>query len=85
MKDKKLSELTDQELLAEAKKAKSNTITHAILIGCIFGVVVYGVAKNNFGFFALILIYFAYKKFNNPEGNKYNKELEQLLKERNLK
>jgi len=85
MKDKELSELTDQELLEEAKKMKSNSIIHAILIGCVIGVVVYGVAKNNIGFFGLILLYFVHKRFNNSENNKNNKELEKLLKERNLK
>jgi len=85
MKDKKLSELTDQELLAEAKKMKSNAIMHAVLIGCAIGVVIYGVAKNNIGFFGLILLYFVYKAFNNSQNNKPNDELEKLLKERNLK
>ncbi|MGB3547574.1 MAG: FUSC family protein [Saprospiraceae bacterium] len=85
MKNKELSELTDEELLDEAKKMKSNAIMHALLIGCAIGVVVYAVAKNNFGFFGLILIYFAYKMFNNSENNKRNKELEKILKKRNLK
>jgi len=85
MKDKKLSELTDQELLEEAKKMKSNAITHALLIGGVIGVVIYAVAKNNIGFFALVPLYFVYKVFSNPENNKNNKELEKLLKERNLK
>ena len=85
MKDKKLSELTDQELLDKAKKAKSNSMTHAILIGIIIGVIIYSVIKNSLGFFTLIPLYFIYKVFNNPENNKNNKELEKLLKERNLK
>ena len=86
MKNKKLSELTDQELLDEAKKMKSKSITYALLIGCVIGIIVFGVAKNKIGFFALIPIYyFGYKLLNNPENNKNNKELEKLLKERNLK
>ena len=85
MKDKKLSELTDQELLDEAKKMKSNSIIHALLIGIMIGIIIYGVVKNNLGFLTLIPLYFAYKVFNNPENNKNNKELEILLKERNLK
>lgn len=85
MKDRKLSELSDQELLDEAKKIKSNSVTHALLIGCAIGVVVYAVAKNNFGFLGLLLLYFTYKAFNSSENNKRNKELERLLKERNLK
>jgi threonine/homoserine/homoserine lactone efflux protein len=84
--EKKLSELTDKELLQAAKKMKSSTITHALLIGCVFGITVYGVAKSNIGFFGLILLLFlAYKFFYNPENNKKNEELRKLLKERNLK
>jgi len=86
MKGKKLAELSDQELLGEAKKVKSNSIIYALLIGCVIGIVVFGVAKNKIGFFALIpLYYFGYKIMNNPENDKYNKELDKLLKERNLK
>lgn len=85
MKDRKLSELTDQELLEEAKKMKSNSITHALLIGLVIGIVIYSVAKNTLGFFTLIPLYLAFKVFHNPENNKKNKELESLLKERNLK
>jgi len=64
---------------------KSSAITHAVLIGCAFGVIIYSVAKNNFGFFGLILIYFAYKTFHNPENAKNDEALKKLLKERNLK
>ena len=73
-------------IITGSKKMKSSTITYALLIGGVFGVIVYGVAKNNIGFFALILLIFlAYKFFYNPESNKKNEELKRLLKERNLK
>ncbi len=85
MTDKKLSELTNQELLDKAKKLKSKSITNALLIGCIVGIVIYGVAKNNLGFLTLIPLYFAYKIFNNPDEAIKNQELEKLLKERKLK
>ena len=85
MTDKNLSELTDSELLDEAKKMKSNSVIHALFIGIMIGVITYGVAKNNFGFLALIPLYFVYKIFSNTENNKNNKALENLLKERNLK
>ena len=82
MKEKELSELTDQELLDEAKKMKSTTLLNAVLIGVMIGVVVYSVVKNSWGFLTLIPLFFAYKLFN---GSKKDKALEQLLKERNLK
>ncbi|MEO5889606.1 MAG: hypothetical protein ABIQ31_05100 [Ferruginibacter sp.] len=83
MKEKKLSELTDQELLLETKKMKSTSITNAVLIGFLIGIVLYSIMKNSLGFFTLIPLFFAYKLINNSKYN--NKELEHILKERNLK
>ncbi len=83
MKEKKLSELTDQELLQEAKKMKSTAITNAVLIGFLIGIVFYSIVKNSLGFLTLIPLFLAYKLINNSKHS--NKELEHLLKERNLK
>ena len=83
MEQRKLTELTDQELLQEAKKLKSASITNAVLIGFLIGIVFYSIVKNSLGFFTLIPLFFAYKLINNSNYN--NKELENLLKERNLK
>lgn len=83
MDKKPLSDLTDQELLQEAKKRKSASITNAFLIGFFIGIVFYSVIKNTWGFLTLIPLFFAYKLINN---SKYEKdELENLLKERGLK
>ncbi len=82
MEGKKLSELTDQELLQEAKKAKSTSITNAVLIGFLIGIVVYSIVKNSLGFFTLIPLFFAYKLINNSTYN--SKELKNILKERKL-
>ncbi len=78
MKQKELSELTDQELLEESKKMKSTSITNAVFIGIMIGIVIY----STLGFFMLIPLFFAFKIFDN---SKNNKALEKLLKERNLK
>lgn len=83
MEQKKLTELTDQELLQEAKKKKSTAITNAVLIGFLIGIVLYSIIQNRLGFFTLIPLFFAYKLINNSKYD--NKELENLLKERNLK
>ena len=85
MTKKELLELTDQELLIEAKKMKSASMTSALLIGFMFGVLVWGVAKNNIGLLTLIPLFFAYKFFNNPKNKENNSALVKLLKERNLK
>jgi hypothetical protein len=84
MNQKELSELTDQELLDEAKKMKSTSIVNALLIGFLMGIVFYSLAKNSWGLVTLIPLYFVYKMINDPK-NKRSKSLETLLKERNLK
>jgi hypothetical protein len=83
MKQKKLTELTDQELLQEAKKMKSTSITNGFLIGFLIGIVFYSIVKNGLGLFTLIPLFFVYKLINNSKYD--NNELENLLKERNLK
>ena len=84
MNQKELSELTDQELLDEAKEMKSFSFTNALIIGFLMGVVFYSVVKNTWGIFTLIPLFFVYKLINDPKNKRY-KELEKLLKERNLK
>ena len=82
MKKKKLSELSDQELLAEAKKNKSTNRINAFIIGFSMAVVVYSIIVNRFGFLMLIPLFMIHKILNKPKNDK---ELEKLLKERNLK
>ena len=82
MKQKELTELTNQELLQEARKMKINSIATAVFIGLLIGVVVYSIFKNSVGFLTLIPLIFAYKLFNT---SKRNKDLEKILKERDLK
>jgi hypothetical protein len=84
MKQKELQELTDQELLEEAKKLKSFSITNAFLIGFLLGIVIFSVIKSTFGFLMLIPLYFVHKMINDPKA-KRSKALNELLKERNLK
>lgn len=83
MDQKELSGLTDQELLQEAKKMKSTSIINAALIGFLIGIVFYSIIKNTWGFLTLIPLFLAYKLANSSSYNA--KELENLLKERNLK
>lgn len=84
MNQKKLSELTDQELQDEAKKMKSFSINNAFFIGFLIGIIVYSVVKNSWGMLTLIPLYFIYRLTNDPK-NKRCRELEKLLKERNIK
>ena len=81
--EKKLEELTNEELLNKAKKMKSTAILNATLVGVLIGILIYSIAVNNLGFLTLILLFIIYKFVNK---SKYNKEeIENLLKERNLK
>ncbi|AWV97154.1 FUSC family protein [Arcticibacterium luteifluviistationis] len=82
MKEKELSDLTDEELLLEAKKAKPSAITNALLIGFLIGIIAYSIMVNSVGLFTLIPLFFIYKLVNGPKDTK---ELERLMKERNLK
>lgn len=84
MNHRNLSELTDQELLAEAKRIKSAPILNAVLIGFLIGIIAYSIFKNTWGLFTLIPLFLAYKLINNKP--KYNtQELEALLRQRKLK
>ncbi len=84
MKQKELPELTDQELLQEAKELKSFSMTNAFFIGFLIAIVVYSIVKNTFGLVSLIPLYFIYKLINDPK-NRRSKELEKIMQERNLK
>lgn len=84
MTPKDLSNLTNQELIAESKKLKSFSIVNALLIGFLAGIIFYSIAKNSWGMLTLIPLYFIYKLVNDPK-NKRKKDVEELLKERNLK
>ncbi|QBQ41405.1 hypothetical protein [Sphingobacterium psychroaquaticum] len=82
MKQKLLTELTDQELLEMKKKAKSNNIINAAIIGFMFGVTVYAAVNHGFSFFTLLpLVLAAYAAV---KWNKEKKALEDELKARNL-
>lgn len=85
MKEKELSELTDQELLQEAKQLKSTSVINAVLIGFLIGIVFYSIVNKSLGFLTLAIpLFLVYKLVKDPK-NKRMKEVENLLKERNLK
>jgi hypothetical protein len=82
MKQNKLAELTDEELLQEAKRTKPTKIYDAIIIGFLIGIAIYSSVKNGFGLLTFLpLVYLPIAGKNKMK----NKGLEKLLKERNLK
>ncbi|SKB64333.1 FUSC family protein [Daejeonella lutea] len=83
MAQKNLTDLTNEELLLEAKKQKNAAIINAVLIGFLFGIIFYSVVKNTWGMLTLIPLFFIYKLVNSSKAN--TQELDGLLKERGLK
>ncbi len=83
MIQKPLSQLTDEELLQEAKRQKSAAIMNALIIGFLVGIIFYSVVKNTWGLVTLIPLYMVYRMINNSKSDP--KELDDLLKKRNLK
>ncbi len=82
MNEQELNQLTDEELLVEAKKLKTASIWSALAIGIMAGVIIYSVAKNTWGFLTLIPLYFIFKMV---KGDKKNAALKKVLKERGLR
>ncbi len=81
MKQQKITELTDEELLQEAKKIKSSNLYDALILGVLIGIAIYSTVTNGFGlltFLPVIYIPIATK------NKKNNKALEIRIKERNL-
>lgn len=80
---KDLSEFTDEELFAEAKKMKSVSKMNAFFVGFLVAIVVYSVAKNTWGLVTIIPLYFIYRLVKDPR-NKRKETIEMLMKERKL-
>ncbi len=79
---KKLSELTDQELLLEAKKSKPTDLYDPVIFGILIGIAIYSTVNNGLGLLTFLpLVYIPIAAKNKIK----NKELVKLLKERNLK
>jgi hypothetical protein len=81
MEQKMLSELTDEELLKEAKRVKSYKLYDALFFGLLTGIAIYSSAANGFGFLTFIpLIYLPIAAKNKEK----HKKLEKLIKERKI-
>ncbi|WKK60227.1 hypothetical protein [Sphingobacterium sp. BN32] len=81
MDKKKLSNLTDQEILDKKKKLKSNQIISAVLIGFLVGIAVYSTVNKGLGFFTFFPLFFIFLIAKNKSDlNTINLE----MKNRNL-
>lgn len=89
--DKKiLSELTNEELMIEKKKLKIRKVINALIIGILAGIVAFGTvawflgSKKNLIAFLLPMIFPIYFIYSIIKKSKKDKDLETVLKERNL-
>lgn len=82
MSREELLKLSDEELMLKAKEEKISPLINAGFIGFLGGIILYSVIKNTWGLLTIIPLFFAYKLI---KDSKENKELEIVLKERNLK
>ena len=81
MQQEKISQLTDQELLEEAKKLIPSPIINAGLIGIMIGVIIYSIVRSSVGLFTLIPLFFVYRLFN--DSKKYD-AMKREIEERKL-
>lgn len=81
MEQKKLAELTDEELSEQAKKNKSYKIYDAVIFGFLIGVAIYSTVKNGLGLLSFLpLVYLPIAAKN----RKRRMEIDELMKERKL-
>ncbi len=83
MQNQDLSNLSNQDLTSEVKKLKSFSITNAVLIGFLFGIIIYSVVMNTWGFLTIIPLYLIYKLVNDPRNIRL-KEIEKIIEDRKL-
>lgn len=76
-----LVNLSDEELLAEAKKNKKASIINGFLFGFMIGIAVFSTIRNGIGNFTFLPLLFALYAFNN---SKKTIALKKELKTRNL-
>lgn len=85
MKQNDFTQLSNEELIAERKKIKSNAILTAGFIGLMVGVVVFAAVKYGFTFYTLLPLVFVYIAVQNSQKNKAaEKALDEEFKNRKL-
>lgn len=81
MEEQELSALSDDELRARAREMKSSEVVHAVLIGFMIGIIIFGIAYNAIALSLLIPLFLIFKVFHKPERNR---ALKKVLAERGL-
>lgn len=79
---KEQPELTDNELLQEVKKSKKTNLFDSIFFGVLIGIAIYSTVNHGLGLLTFLpIVYIPIAAKNKIK----KKEMEKLLKERNLK
>lgn len=78
-----LAQLTDKQLLEEARKLKPAYTLNSFLIGFVIGILLFGIFYSAKGLFMLIPV-FLIKAFVNDPRNKRYKVVKEMLKARGL-
>ncbi|MGQ8364479.1 hypothetical protein [Glaciecola sp. 1036] len=78
-----LSQLSDEELLAEVKKQQNVALIDAVIVGFLFGVIIYSIMVQSFSLLTLIPLYVMFKFINKPKFDK--KVFEEEITKRNLR
>ena len=79
--EKKLTELSDAELLEKRKKVKSGKIMNGVIFGIMIGISIFSTVKNGFGLLTFFPLLFLPIARNNAKNNA---ALDTELKSRNL-
>jgi len=86
MVEKKLTDLSNKELIKKKKELKNDKIIGAIIIGFTVGVAIYSAVKNGLVFFTFFPLFLAYIFIKNSSNNNLlEKEIEKEIESRNLK
>lgn len=81
MKQMNLSDLTDKELLQEAKRIRSTKLYDAVIFGVLIGIAIYSSVVNGFGLLSFLPLIYVPVAIKNKTKNK---EVKELLTERDL-
>lgn len=81
MDQNRISRLSDEELLEEAKRNKPSPWFDAFFIGLLLGIMIFGAAASAWGFFILIPMFLIYILMKKP---KRHEALKRELKSRGL-
>ena len=81
MNQEELSKLSVEELITFAKQNKPSPIIDALIIGFLFGIIIFSVAASSWGLVTLIPLYLIYVFLKKPKRQAAIKE---ELKKRDL-